>query len=805
MRIGGRLLPVLGLALILSGCAGLRWPDQPETTGSEQLNLSAQQTVGQSFVAREAGLAGIEVFLSPASAQTEASGEIRLHLRADPAAEADLAVASLPLTAVNHADYYRFAFAAQPNSHRHGYYAWLEVVGSGGLALATGPGAAYLEGAAYQQDEPVDGQLAFRLVYAPAQVLLGLVAELGQWLVWLVVAALLFIVPGLALLKWLWPESRGLSLGERLGLGAGVSLAVYPLLFLWTDVVHVHLGALYAWLPAAAGLAGLAWPRAPAHAWQPMRSLQAWWSSDCRWPDLAMLALTGLVVLTRWWGGRQLDLPLWGDSIDHSLIAQLLVDHSGLFQSWAPYNDLRTFTYHFGFHSSVAAFHWLSGLAIPQAVLWAGQVLNVLAVLALYPLGVKIGGNRWAGVAAVLMAGLLSSMPMFYTNWGRYTQLAGQVLLPVAMILTWAAINGRSRARGLLALAVVVVAGLALTHYRVLLLYALFVAALLLVNGRQARSALRPVLWLAVGSGLLFLPWFINAFGSRLLAALASLLKQAPPPAGQLGEAADFAGAGLFYSSWFLALAALGLLGGLWRRPRQTLLVMLWSVLVLLAANPNWLRLPGASVLGNFAMIVAAYIPAALLTAAAAAWMATPGARRWEPALLVGVLALGVWGARQRSFDVKASIYALASGPDQRAADWIATNLPPEARLLINSFFAYGGTVVVGSDGGWWLPVLARRQVSVPSLKYAVEQGDRPDYVAWINGLTAAIGSAGLDDPHVQALLTEHGITHVYIGQQQGRVNYSGPDILRPQVLLASPLFRAVYHRDRVWVFELVP
>jgi hypothetical protein len=53
-------------------------------------------------------------------------------------------------------------------------------------------------------------------------------------------------------------------------------------------------------------------------------------------------------------------------------------------------------------------------------------------------------------------------------------------------------------------------------------------------------------------------------------------------------------------------------------------------------------------------------------------------------------------------------------------------------------------------------------------------------------------------------MLRERGVTHVYIGQRQGRLNYDGPGILEPRQLLASPHFRPVYHEDRVWVFEVV-
>ena len=147
--------------------------------------------------------------------------------------------------------------------------------------------------------------------------------------------------------------------------------------------------------------------------------------------------------------------------------------------------------------------------------------------------------------------------------------------------------------------------------------------------------------------------------------------------------------------------------------------------------------------------------------------------------------------------------HALATRPDIRAAEWIQENTPQDARFLVNSFFAYDDTVIVGSDGGWWLPLLARRQTTLPPLNYGSERGPRPDYVHWINALTTEIQNKGIAHPDVLALLRARGVTHVYVGQRQGRVNYGGPHVLEPEQLLASPNFRPVYHQDRVWVFEV--
>ena len=107
------------------------------------------------------------------------------------------------------------------------------------------------------------------------------------------------------------------------------------------------------------------------------------------------------------------------------MIAQLLTDHGGLFDSWEPYVPYRSLTVHFGFPAATALLSWATEVGSAQTTLLVGQLINGLAALTLYPLAMRLaGGNRWAGVGAVLTAGLLSPMPAYYVNWGRYAQLA---------------------------------------------------------------------------------------------------------------------------------------------------------------------------------------------------------------------------------------------------------------------------------------------------------------------------------------------------------------------------------------------
>ncbi len=385
----------------------------------------------------------------------------------------------MPLSEIGRPGFYQLAFAPQPDSRGRDYYALIELVGAGRIKLDRAAGDAYLDGALYQDGQATDAQITGTLIYNTPQMLLrvcpapaGLAGAAAGW-------HLPVRYPRLGVagaVAWCGP----LLLGRKARPGRRPQPGALPRAAALDQPGGPTPGGALCLATAAGRPCRSAMEQsrlAAAHASGHLAHLEAL----CRlWPDLLLVIVLVLLVAGRFQVADSLDVPLWGDSYHHTMIAQLLVDNGGLFDSWQPYAEMQTFTYHFGFHTAVAALHWFSGLALPQAVVWAGQLLNVLAVLALYPLAVRLGGSRWAGVAAVLLAGLIAPMPSYYVNWGRYTQLAGQAILPAAIYLSWVAVAdqrpagtnaaGTMRRRigwPFLILPWVALAGVGLTHYRI--------------------------------------------------------------------------------------------------------------------------------------------------------------------------------------------------------------------------------------------------------------------------------------------------------------------------------------------------
>ncbi len=627
-----------------------------------------------------------------------------------------------------------------------------------------------------------------------------------EWLLTLLTAGMLFLLPGWALLL-LWPGAARLTLTEQAAMSTGLGMVIPPVFILLTGSLGLNLGPLYAWLPALAALPLLRWSYRRGH-W---RATREGWRADARgaiwWPRAALVIVLVAIIGVRCAAVNGMDVPLWGDSLHHTMIAQLLIDHGGLFRSWEPYAAMQSFTYHFGFHSYVAELVWVTGVATPRAVVLSGQVVNMAALFTLYPLALRLGHTRWVGVAALLLAGLLSSMPMFYVNWGRYTQIAGQAILPVGIYLAWEFLSAPHRSWTLLGLTCLTLAGMVLTHYRIAIFAMCFFPAFVAVHGLRSpwRAWMGRGVLLVAGTSALVAPWMVRVFGGRLVPLMLGTAMASSSDGEATTDTLSAVGdLSTFLPMWIWYVIPLAIFVALWRRAYGALIVALWWALVTVIVNPQWLRMPGSGTLTNFALLIAAYLPASLLIGAL---VGEPLRRLRQPLALAGitllVAGLAWWGAGARLKDVNLDATALVASADMRAAQWVKTNTPTDARFLINGFFPNAESVV-GSDAGWWLPLIAHRSTTLPPLLYIAEQGPRPDYQEWINAVYATLYSGGVDSQQMRNVLREHGVAYVYLGAKGGRVGYAGSaQPLAPEKLLASPSFRPVYHEGDVWVFQI--
>jgi hypothetical protein len=632
--------------------------------------------------------------------------------------------------------------------------------------------------------------------------------------VFLLAGAALWL-PGLGLLAWLLP-SRAIGSRERWVAAPAVTMALLPLLLLLAKAVGMRWNAGVVW--GVALLGGAAFAGKNAARWRAARpALHRWWRSEARWPDAALLGVTALVIGARLLAVRRLAVPLWGDSVQHAVMTQLMVDNGGLFESWLPYAPYQSLTVHFGFAAAAATVQWVSGLAAPEATLLGGQIVNAVAVLSLYPLAVKMGkGNRWAGVGALLVGGLLSPLPGFYANWGRYAQLAGQAILPVALWLLWEAAEARSVVRTAL-LSGVVLAGMALNYYRVPFYVAAFMLAWLLLHAlpdyrldvkRWAGLALRFGL-AGVAAVLLIWPWLSNVAGGKLAAGL-SASASAPPSAQQVWVGYRVWRNLPTYVPW--GLVGLSAAAALWaaaRRRWAALLPLGWAAVLIALPAGRLVRLPGANYMQHFAVQIALYMPVALLTGwllGQVAGRLSRGSRWGVAAVLAATVLAAGWGGVRQATIVEPGIYRMVFPEDEAAMRWIGENVPADARFLVNGFTIYDGRSSVGSDAGWWLPLMAGRENTMPP-QYALfnEVPLTSGYTQAVTQLIHDLRATSPVSPEGLQILCRWEISHAYVGQGEGAVGFGMQALFSGEELAASPAFELIFRQGRARVFALEP
>lgn len=636
----------------------------------------------------------------------------------------------------------------------------------------------------------------------------------------------LALVPGLALLRILSPGAPRDAVA-RAGLAAGLGLAAVPVVVLWLAVVGAPVGPWTWWAVLAAGGAGGAWPRGRGGGGEkgaPSRALSPADAAACA----ALAVVLAIQLAARWAAARDVVIPVWADSVHHTMIVRLFALQRGLPPDWLPLAPLATFSYHFGFHAVVAAVADLTGLAAPRAVVVVGQALMVVQALTVAGLTALLTGRRWAGVAAAVVVGGLGPMPGAYLTWGRYTQLAGQVVLPSAVGLAvlaagapavdgdtaGAAPRAWRRRAGHVAAAALALAGLALTHYVVTLFYVAALGAWCVVaaaggawrarggvvdagrpDDRGARedaerpgdaspraraAAVRSVGRLAAVGALgvgLALPWLPRFLAGHVDQSAVALATTELPGAVWGAVSLDYVAA--HFGSWvgvgLAGATAVAVAAGLAGRDRAVAVAALWIAVLVAASYPRAFGLPITGPLKDFTVLIGLYVPAAVAIGAAVgrgvdAWTRTPatqrggpGARRLRPAGAVAttLVAAAALGARQR--DVIEADRVIATPADARALAWVRERTPPDAVFLASGRPTYGDTVVLGEDGGWWLPVLADRACTIPPLIVGHERTVEADYRPRTVALAQA-AAADLTAADTVEQLRRVGVTHAYVG-----------------------------------------
>jgi hypothetical protein len=776
--------------------------------------IAGSHTVGQTFVSHYSRLSAVELLLvvCPDDGIPTTPRNLTFHLRSDPQDQTDIVTLTVDASKLKHNDPCRFAFPPQADSENRAYYFILDATEENRTTVWYNSLDAYGEGVMHLDGQPSEGDLYFKTYYDYNLASTG--RDIWRGLLdraWLILPLLaLFTLPGYLLYSLLPFESDQDPL-ELMALVVGLSLALVPLALLFCSAVGIVLNSTRVLIAAVALSIGGLWRLASTG----FRDLRRWRRSTDRPFIVAFLFIFFVSLLVRFLQIRNLVVPAWIDSVHHTLITQLIVAKGGVPQSYEPLLPIERFTYHFGFHSLVAVFHWLTALEIPRAMLIVGQVINGLMVLSAYLLAKCLTGRRLAGLFGALIVGLISIMPAYYVSWGRYTQLTGLVLLPSAIVFTMKSVEAKIARTNLriyestntVVFAAVSVAGLVLTHYRVLIFYGGFLLAYLLYETFACRGepssrlrCWRQAVTVCLLAALLTLPWLVN-LGRALLPLETIPSRMTGSPSYNV---VSYDLVMVRHNRGLIVLSVCGLLWGLYRRERAMIVTALWVAIVAVITNPTIFGLPSTWLVNNASLTISLFVPYAilggyLLTSLSDLVQAKLSSNiqypisniRWLMFAVVIVLVVlrGAWGM----MSIVNPATVLATKDDMAAMDWIRNNIPSDARFLINVRHWQGGTYV-GTDGGYWIPLLTGRDTVLPAAVYIYGS---IEYVKEVNNLAEEIiATESFDEGKAYQFLRDNGVTHVYVGARGGSIT--------PQMLIDSPYYRRVYSNGAVWIFRIV-
>jgi len=793
---------VAGLLFLLTRTWSLRVEDITQDRLNRALPpLKTCGPVAQSFVVTKPNLCAIEVLLVRYDDQAQDRERyMTMHLHAGSEDGPVMAAMSVDISQMEHNDPVLFSFTPPKESRGHSYFLVIESGEGSDASLWYTEEDAYGDGMLFLDGEAIDGDLRFKTFYeyTPGMVCADLLKLGGDWgWLLLLVAGVLFL-PSL-LFVFLEDSLVKGGLFSLLSFAASLSLALVPLLLLWGTTLNLQLAS---WMPPILGLLsvlGIIY-RLRQKGFVGLRRQGL--SRELA-IHLGSAGLLGLLVALRFLQIRDVSVPLWVDSLHHTMITQLIRDAGMVPQTYRPFMPVDNFIYHFGFHSVAAMIGRLTGAGSQEVVLVLGQVLNVLCATSAYLLAKRMSRSRMAGFFTFVLVAFISTMPAYYVSWGRYTQLTGMVILPVAMIAFMRVPESREHCWRDVILAAFLATGLFLSHYRVTIFYASFclVYTAIWAWGKRSNSkwlvrGLKSILVTLGCAAVLVIPWlyrlgigFIFPWGT-FTSRLAGEAGYTDMPWGLLWSGNN---------RLLLLMAAGGLLLAIWQKKRDLIVIGLWVLVTFVLLNPTLWGGTSTWLVTNASLVISLYLPVGVLAGYFLASVVEQVSDRvplgwksvWGCALASVLVLVSVWGA-WNSVNVVNPVTVLVKDADMIAYDWIKAEIPEDALFLVNTRPWQLG-MYMGTDGGWWIPLLTGRETTMPPVLYTMGS---PDYVEHVNRIADLTQRVALDDACMLDLLRQAGVTHVYVGAKGGPIT--------PSSLLFSPHYRRVYSSGEVWIFEFM-
>lgn len=805
----------------LTGCITLNDPETSQEYNSDIIGVIDKQTnLGQSLVSRRPNLNSVTLWLTTKSDQPGGTNQSTQSLKLDLYHSLGETVpiystsTTVPASAQNTS--ITIPIPDQKNTAGQPFFILLSTE-KGPIQINGRLEDSYPYGQAYANGSQVDADIAFRLTYGYdfSAFVQDLRLYFGE--IWIVVPLILLLwLPGWLLVDILNLRTR-FDLGEQTAISIGLSLAIIPLIMLWTTVVKLHWSRaaviVVIGLLVASFILRIFYNRYQQKRNKPEVNGDQVIDGQIVAPRfidlisnksfLLMMIFIGSLAI-RLIMVRDLATPAWVDSVHHALITRLILENGSFPATYLPYLNLSSTAYHPGFHSVVAFFTWLSYLDLNRSLLILGQVLNAFAVFSVYLLAKTLTQKKTAGLLAAFITGFLTPMPAYYTSWGRYTELTGLLILPIALALirSWQAQKEDNRTVHVIMLCAIAAGGLFMIHYRVIVFLACLLLAYLVVqllntkneNHRRPFKLFLVMIAITGASILIVLPWFIPTVKNLLIPRLATSIESSTAPF------ADFSWPYLTSAlgKQALVLAGLGSVWSLIKKRSLAIFIFIWIFLLFFFANLDVLRLPGSGMLTNISVEIMLFIPIAIFGGYFLEQLFT----NWKQLIpfrystLFGILMIIIIGftayiGAKHLIPILNPVTILTRQADLPAIQWITDHIPQNETIALNPF-SWGYGLYAGNDGGYWIEPLSGSFSLPPPVLYGLGPGYKQ-----ISQQTQQVISASSNPSALHDYLLSQEIRYIFIGARGG--------VLPPEKLISSGLFEILYHQEGTWILAVKP
>jgi len=610
-----------------------------------------------------------------------------------------------------------------------------------------------------------------------------------QWIK-LITAFILFFSPGLVFIN-LSQSLKKILLPIRLVLAFGLSLGFWILLLIWLQLFNISINS---WIIRI--LFSILFVILLTQLFMTRLKILDWLKDKKNHPELLLIGFGILIFILYLYFYRNLVAGMGSDSMHHTLISSLFIENGQIPEDYGPYAPVVTFSYHFGFHAYIAAMSLLSGITPRLMVVISGAILMGLASLAGGVLVYYLTRRTLPGIISEAVIGIIYVFPSYSLLWGRYTQLMGTIMLMIYLLALFFWDQEEDFSLKFSPLLILITIGLIFSHYRIAITAIIFTIVFLIVR-KNLLSMLKKHItqWILMPLGALVLssPWLIQLFIARQRGyeAAGVQTKVSFFSLDRLGP--------LFHSepqTWILiGLSVVAVVIGIIKKDRIIAVTAIWGVVLAMVTQPG---ISGYTI-DPVTMIISSYVPITILIGLGLSNLQI--LRSTNPnglvangiillILLVGLVS-GV--SRWKAFEFPKHTYITPE--DLEAASWIKRNTDPESLFMINTFqFQINEHLIIGLDGGYWLPVIAERQTVVPPMVSQIEKLNNPEA---INAAMLFHKFQGeLTGKDVFSKLLENGIDYVYIGTRGG--------IIKDNNLRDSKSFALVYDNNSVSIYKIV-